>query len=173
MLSPTREQREPRGRQRDFIVSCSYQKFWKLDKVNRAAYYPKVVPQEHEVEIPVGFEPSRNPFTWYFLDALTQATIKSFFHSIPYVMYTSEMAVLVAIHWLHEVMVSNRLWIFSDMMMVWIVENLNVDFLCSQDAEYKELFQAMTDFRRQLRVHDRTFLNLIAEQNSARRDGSG
>lgn len=30
--------------------------------------------------------------------------------------------------------------------MVWIVETLAVQFLCSLDAEYAELFQAMIDF---------------------------
>lgn len=58
-------------------------------------------------------------------------------------------------------------------MMVWIVQKLTVDFLCSQDVEYKELFQAMIDFRCQLPVHDRIFLSSIADRNSPRRDGSG
>ena len=172
-LSPAREQGERRGRQRDFLVSCNHQEFWKLDKANRAAYYPKVIPQQQEVEIPVGFAPSSIPFTWYFLDALTQASIKGFFHSIPYMMYTSEMTVLAANHWLHEVLVSNRLWFLPDLLMVWIVDKLTVDFLCSQDEEYKGLFQAMIDFRRLVPVHDRNFLNAIADQNRPRRDGFG
>eukprot|EP00170_Pyropia_yezoensis_P002165 contig_9112_g2169 len=88
-------------------------------------------------------------------------------------MYTSEMTVLAATHLLHEVLVSNRFWLLPDLMMVWIVNKLTVDFLFSQDEEYKELFQAMIDFRRQLPVHDRTFLNLFADQNIPRRDCSG
>lgn len=107
------------------------------------------------------------------MDALTQALIKGFFYSIPYTMYTSVMTVLAANYWLHEVLVSNWLWLLSDLMMVLIVEKQTFDLSCSQDAEYEELFQANIDFLRQLPVHDRTFRNMIAEQNSARRDGSG
>lgn len=118
MLSPAREEGERRGRQRNFIVSCNHQKFWKPDNANRAAYYSKVILQQQEVEISIGFVPSSIPFTWYFLDALTQASIKSFFHSIPYMMYTSEMTVLTVNHWLHEVLVSNRLWLLPDLLMV-------------------------------------------------------
>lgn len=83
-MSPMREQGEREGRQRDYIVSCNHQEFWKLDKINLAAYYSKVIPQQHEVEIPVGFAPSINSFTSYLLDAVTQASFKGFFHLIPY-----------------------------------------------------------------------------------------
>lgn len=44
MLSPTWEQGERRGRQRDYIVICNHKEFWKLSKANRAAYHPKVIP---------------------------------------------------------------------------------------------------------------------------------
>lgn len=99
-------------------MSCNHQEFWKPDDANRAAYYSKVILQQQEVEISIGFVPSSIPFTWYFLDALTQASIKGFFHSIPYMMYTSEMTVLTVNHWLHEVLVSNRLWLLPDLLMV-------------------------------------------------------
>eukprot|EP00170_Pyropia_yezoensis_P002283 contig_9543_g2287 len=134
-LSPARELGDRRGRQRDYIVSCNHQQLWKLDKANRAAHYPKVILQLHDVEIPVGLAPSSIPFTWYFPDALTQSSIKGFFNSIPCMMYTSEMTVLAANQWLQQVLVSNRLWLLSDLKMVWIVKKLTVDFLCSQDLE--------------------------------------
>lgn len=86
IMSPTREQGEREGRQRDYTVSCNDQEFWKLGKINRVACYSKVIPQQHEVEIPVGFAPSINPFTSYFLDAVTQASFKGSFHLIPYML---------------------------------------------------------------------------------------
>lgn len=87
-------------------------------------------------------------------------------------MYTFKMMVLAANHRLHEVLASNGQWSLSDMIMVWIDKKLIVDLVCSLDAEYKNLFQAMIAFLRQLPLHDLTFLNLIAKQNSARCDGS-
>lgn len=88
-------------------------------------------------------------------------------------MHTAEMTVLAANHWLHEVLASYWLWLLSDLMMSWIVEKLTVDFLCSQDKEYEELFKAIIDFQRQLPVHDRTLWSSIADQRSPHRDGMG
>lgn len=78
LLSPAREQGKRRGRQREFIVSCNYQEFWKLDRPSRLAYYPKVIPQHQEVKFPVGFATPSIPFTWNLLDALTKASLKGF-----------------------------------------------------------------------------------------------
>lgn len=83
------------------------------------------------------------------------------------------MTILRAHHWLQEVLTANRLWLLRDRMVSWITEKLTVDFLCSEDAEYKELFQAMVDFRLELPVHDRGLQSRITGQNNVRRDGSG
>lgn len=109
------------------------------------------------MEIPDGLAPSGIPFTWYILDVPTKASFTGFIHSIPCTMYASMMTVLSVSHWLREVMVSRRLWLLRQLLMNWIAEKLTVDVLCSQDDDYKELFQAMIEFRRKLTVHDRVF----------------
>ncbi|GAB0498590.1 hypothetical protein MMPV_009936 [Pyropia vietnamensis] len=133
---------ERRARLKGFLVSCHQQDFWRINPSERAKMYPRTPAFwfNLDMEVPTGFAVPGSPFLWYCLDALLEAG--SNYSSIPFAIYFSEVALLVAVHWVEECRLGNRFWLLPQALMVWVTR-LPVDFLSTGQPDHAPLLRAM------------------------------